>query len=108
MAENPLSVDLDALRKGGVNIVQLAEYIRILKTKLESAQHQYPKPGGTGDEVAEAFDKVYDPGAEASLEFLVRLLTLLGLDGGAVIDVRSLLENTGQDAADVSGGGRKG
>lgn len=74
---NHISVDVDALRKGGVDIQATAQLAMSICGDLRHPVELYANSGGTG-EMGEMFNEKYRPSAEMALKFLDLLEDVLG------------------------------
>ncbi|MBY8851714.1 hypothetical protein K7G98_26750 [Saccharothrix sp. MB29] len=72
-----ISVDVDALRKGGVDIEATARLAFSICGDLRQSVELYGNSGGTG-EMGEMFNEKYRPSAELALKFLDLLEDVLG------------------------------
>ncbi|MFT7841738.1 hypothetical protein Q5530_36855 [Saccharothrix sp. BKS2] len=72
-----IAVDVDALRKGGVDIDATAQLAISICGDLRHSVELYGNSGGTG-EMGEMFNEKYRPSAEMALKFLSLLEEVLG------------------------------
>ncbi|WP_329791562.1 hypothetical protein V1227_06475 [Lentzea sp. DG1S-22] len=94
---NRTGVDVDALRRGGVNILKTSQLARDISSDLANATVMYGGSGGTG-EMGEAFDKGYKPTAERALAFLDLLEEVLGGASDRTLETSRSFEATVDEA----------
>ncbi|WP_258903403.1 aldo/keto reductase [Actinokineospora sp. UTMC 2448] len=92
-----LTVDIDALRGGGVNIEETARLAQRIYGDLRSVVFTLGGAGGTG-EMGEKFDQGYKPGEEEALRFLALLVDVLGEAGGRTFDTARVFVDTSNEA----------
>ncbi|MEU5844925.1 hypothetical protein [Saccharopolyspora shandongensis] len=107
MAEgDDFAADIEALRKGGVDLSRLAELARSIHSDL-SLQCVNLVIGGS-DDISKELKSKYKPGEKDGLEFLRMLGMSLDSDGEAVVDTSKVFDNANTDATDgVKSHGRK-
>jgi hypothetical protein len=108
MSDKDLSVDVDALERGGVNFGHVVEVANRIHSHVTAILAQYPNPGGDGP-VGDSFAANYTPAAAQSVKFLKSLKELVDTHGGKTLDLSVVFGNVNGDATSVANhGGRKG
>ena len=97
------SVDVDALRLGGVNIDEISRTGHSILRELYSAVSLYAKAGGDG-EIGKAMKLNYEPVRDFGLQFLGLLGQSLSLDGTGVIRLGNFMGNVDSDATVIAHG----
>lgn len=93
------TVDIEQLRRGGVDITHLAEIANAVRSGLSSACDAY-EPTDLDGEIGEAIKKNYQPGAKDCLRFLDTLGLALETGGQQLDDVSGIYERADVDATD--------
>lgn len=107
--DGTFSVDIEALRRGGVDIEHLSTLIRSIDGDLRNITRKYGRRlGGNGD-TQKAFEANYYPAAEESENFLLGIVNLVDTHGGKTIELGDLFGDVDDTTTTEAGGhGRKG
>lgn len=97
-----ITVDVEALRRGGVDVDATARLAIAICNDLVGATLLYRNAGGTG-EMGETFDKNYVPTAERAVKFLGLLNETLGGAGDRTIETSRSFEDAVVDANATTG-----
>ena len=97
MSGERLQVDVDALRRGGVDIEAITTLAAGIHQRLRVATQTYRFAGGTGD-MGEKFDTGYRPGELQGLKFLNLLSDVVGEAGGRTVTTAESFARTDEDA----------
>ena len=92
-----LKVDVDALRKGGVDIDGISSLVLTICRQLGVATATYRFAGGTGER-GEKFDTGYRPGEVQGMRFLALLEETIGAAGGRTIETAESFARTDEEA----------
>jgi hypothetical protein len=102
--DGTLSVDVEELRRGGVNIDHLATLAATIYGDLHRVTSKYGRRlGGTGD-TQKSFEANYYPAAEASEDFLRGLADLVDTHGGKTIELGDLFGGVNDTTISQAGG----
>jgi hypothetical protein len=107
--DGTLSVDVDALERGGVRITDLGGIAASIYGTVSAVTDRYgDKLGGDGP-IGNSINKNYTPAADAALEFLKGLKDLVDAHGSKTIDLGTLFNDVNTAATDEAGqsGGRR-
>jgi hypothetical protein len=96
-----LAVDVDALRRGGVNIDEISETCRSIHGELYAAVTQYADAGGDGD-IGKSMKQNYEPGRDDCLQFLGLLGQSLSLNGERTVKLGGVLGSTDAGATEIA------
>ncbi|WP_447002023.1 hypothetical protein ACRAKI_19980 [Saccharothrix isguenensis] len=97
-----ITVDVDALRRGGVDVEATARLAIAICNDLIGSTLAYGNAGGTG-EMGEMFDKNYVPTAERAVKFLGLLNETLGGASDRTVETSRSFEDAVGDANTVTG-----
>jgi hypothetical protein len=100
-------LSIDDLKRAGVHIEDFSEMTKSIHSDLFAVVNKYPNPGGDGD-VGKSFAVNYAPAADAILEFLAALTTLLSADGSKTGALGGLFDDVNNKASDTANGGHGG
>jgi hypothetical protein len=98
-----LSVDVDALRRGGVNIDEISATCHSIHGELYAAVTQYADAGGDG-EIGKSMKQNYEPGRDDCLQFLGLLGQSLALNGERTVTLGNVLGGTDSHATEIANG----
>jgi hypothetical protein len=93
-SDESLSVNIDDLQKGGVNLKYMAEIAASIHNDLKN------KIAGLtlgDDQISQLIMQNYKPGEKASLEFLDNLRALIDGHGGETIDLSKIFNDVNTD-----------
>jgi hypothetical protein len=97
------SVDVDALRLGGVDIDAISRTSHSILRELYSAVTLYANAGGDG-EIGKAMKLNYEPTRDDGLQFLELLGQSLSLNGDRTVKLGDLMGDVDSDATVISHG----
>lgn len=100
-----LIVDVDALRRGGINIDEVARTCHSILRELYSAVAEYAGAGGDG-EIGKAMQLNYEPGRDDAMEFLDLLIRSLSQHGDRTLTVGNVFHSTNDGATTTAHGGK--
>ena len=95
------SVDVDALRLGGVNIDEISRTGHSILRELYSSVSLYANAGGDG-QIGKAMKLNYEPARDDCLQFLDLLGQSLSLNGERTSRLGSLMGNVDADATGIA------
>lgn len=101
--DGTLSVDIDALERGGVRIKDLGTVAASVYGNLSAVTDRYGHQLGGNGSVGNSFKKYY-PAADAALEFLKGLKDLVDTHGSKTIDLGALFDDVNNAATGEAGG----
>ena len=103
MSGGQFSVDVDALRLGGVNIDEISRTGHSILRELYSAVMLFAKAGGDG-QIGKAMKLNYEPARDDGLQFLTLLGQSLSLNGDRTVRLGDLMGNVNSDATVIAHG----
>jgi hypothetical protein len=101
--DGTLSVDVDALERGGVRIKDLGSLAAETYGTLSAVTGRYGTRLGGDGPIGNSINKNYSPAAESALEFLKGLKDLVDAHGSKTIDLGALFDDVNNAATDEAG-----
>jgi len=98
-----LTVDVDALRRGGVNIDEISRTCHSITQELYVAVTRYADAGGDG-EIGKSMKQNYEPGRDDCLQFLGMLGQSLSLNGERTVKLGGVLGSADAGATEIANG----
>jgi hypothetical protein len=99
-----ISVDIDGLLRGGVNLDRITSLADSISSDLLSAIEAYRYAGGSGkDEMGQMFGQGYLPGAQRAIEFINLLQRVVHEAANATVNTGKAFEDANNQATAIAG-----